>query len=97
MSTKNGLIYLFTRKYDPSTLRDDGTNLDVWYWTAVDFRTGAVVWETLVGTGGRFDSWVPGPALGPDETLYAGAYGGMIATTDAAGRAHRTVAGGRRH
>jgi len=94
MSTKNGLIYLFTRKYDPATLRDDGSNLDVWYWTAMDFRTGAVVWETLVGTGGRFDSWVPGPALGPDETLYVGAYGGMVATRDAE-LARRTAVVGR--
>jgi hypothetical protein len=75
MSTVTGLVYLFTREYDP-------TGLDVYYWTAVDFRTGDVVWSQLVGTGWLFDSYVPGPAVGPTGALYVGTYGGMVALRD---------------
>ena len=35
LSTGNGLLYTYTRKYD-------NNGLDVWYWTAQDFRTGKV-------------------------------------------------------
>jgi hypothetical protein len=33
----------------------DTTGLDVYYLTALDFRTGEVVWEKQVGTGFTFD------------------------------------------
>lgn len=75
MSTKTGLVYFFTRQYDTK-------RLDVYYWTAVDFRTGKTVWERQVGTGGLFDSYVPGPAIGPGGTLYVGTYGGVVALRD---------------
>jgi len=75
MSTRTGLVYLFTREYDE-------TGLDAYYWTAVDFRTGDVVWSQLVGTGALFDSYVPGPAIGPAGTLYVGTYGGLVALRD---------------
>jgi len=45
-------------------------------WTGVDFRMGKMVWSQLVGTGLLFDSYVPGPAIGPNGALYVGAYGG---------------------
>jgi hypothetical protein len=75
MSTKNGLMYLFTRTYDQS-------GLDVYYWTGVDFRTGERVWAQQVGTGPLFDSYVPGPAIGPTGALYVGTYGGFVAMRD---------------
>jgi len=75
LSTRTGLVYLFAREYD-------GTGLDVYYWTAVDFRTGQLVWAQLVGTGALFDSYVPGPAIGPSGALYVGTYGGFVAMKD---------------
>ncbi|MEI8334945.1 MAG: hypothetical protein WCH74_14005, partial [Chloroflexota bacterium] len=75
LSTGNGLVYAYTRKYDAA-------GLDVWYWTAIDFRTGKVVWERQVGTGSQFDAYWPLPIIGPDGTLYMSAYGGIIATSD---------------
>ncbi len=75
MSTGNGLVYTYTRRYDPN-----GTQ--VWYWTAVDFRTGNVAWERQVGTGPLFDAYWPIPLIGPTGTLYMSAYGGVIATAD---------------
>lgn len=73
LSTGNGLLYAYTRKYDA-----DG--LDVWYWTAIDFRTGRVAWEQQVGTGSQFDAYWPLPMIGRDGTLYMSAYGGVLAT-----------------
>lgn len=75
VSTKTGLVYLYTRKYDAA-------GLDVWYWTAVDFRTGATVWERQVGTGSQFDAYWPIPLLGPKGTAYMSAYGGITAIRD---------------
>jgi len=82
MSTKTGLVYLFTRKYDQTVTGYEPNGLDVYYWTAVDFRTGETMWERQVGTGPLFDSYVPGPAIGPTGTLYVGAYDGLIAMWD---------------
>jgi hypothetical protein len=82
MSTKNGLVYLFTRKYEQAVMGYGPNGLDVYYWTAVDFRTGETVWERRVGTGPLFDGYVPGPAIGPTGTLYVGTYGGIIAMWD---------------
>ena len=75
MSTRNGLVYTYTRRYDSN-------GLDVWYWTAVSFRTGRVMWERQVGTGSQFDAYWPIPLIGPNGSLYMSAYGGVIATAD---------------
>lgn len=56
--------------------------MDVWYFTAIDFRTGETVWEKLAGTGRWFDRYWPLPFLGPNETLYAAGYGGIFAVRD---------------
>jgi len=76
MSSKTGLIYLYTQKYDQTI---PGY---VYYWTAVDFRTGAIVWEQQVGTGPRFNSFLPGPAIGPTGALYVGLHDGIVSIRD---------------
>ena len=75
MSTETGLAYFYTKRYDV-------TGLDVYYWTAVDFRTGKIVWEQQIGTGSQFDTYVPGPAIGPTGALYVGVNGGFISMQD---------------
>lgn len=75
MTTETGLAYFYTKKYDE-------TRLDVYYWTAVDFRTGKIVWEQQIGTGSQFDTYVPGPAIGPTGALYVGVNGGFISMQD---------------
>ncbi len=75
MSTKTGLMYFYNR-------RDDQSGLDVYYWTAVDFRTGAIVWEQQVGTGPQFDTFLPAPTIGPNGLLYVGLYGGLLSLWD---------------
>ena len=75
LSAATGLVYMFTRKYD-------STGTQVWYWTAVDFRTGTLAWERQAGTGSQFDAYWPIPLLGPNGTAYMSAYGGITAIRD---------------
>ncbi len=82
MSTETGLAYFFARKYDHTVPGYEPDGLEVYYWTAVDFRTGEIVWEQQIGTGSKFDTYVPGPAIGPTGTLYVGVNGGFISMRD---------------
>lgn len=82
LSTRTGLVYFYTRKYDQNIPGYELYDLDVYYWSAVDFCTGEIIWERLVGTGLEFNSHYPGPAIGPSGALYVGAYGGIIEIKD---------------
>lgn len=77
LSTKTGLVYLYARRVDPKHPR-----LYVWYWTAVDFRTGRTVWQRLAGTGRRYDSWYPKLVIGPKGIGYVGTFDGLVALRD---------------
>ncbi len=79
MSNMTGLIYAVTRKYDTEGYEDPG--LDVYYFSAIDFRTGEVVWERLLGTGFGYDSFSE-VMIGPTGTAYLPQYGGLIAVRD---------------
>jgi len=77
LSTRTGLIYLYARKYDEQN--------QVWafYWTALDFQTGKVVWQKLAGTGHKkFETFWPALYVGQNETLYVGLFGGLAAMRD---------------
>jgi hypothetical protein len=74
LSTRNGLIYIYTRKME--------NNVDVYYMTALDFYTGAVVWEKKVGSGYSFDNFYEALLLGPDETIFMGVYDGLVTVRD---------------
>ena len=73
VSLATGLVYAYTK-----------TNLvtDPWYWTALDFRTGQLVWRSLAGTGIGFNNNYAGITLGRDGTAYLGTLGGIIALRD---------------
>jgi hypothetical protein len=73
LSTKTGLLCTVATKHD------DENDLYAYYWTALGFRTGRVVWQKLAGTGMDYDGFYPGLAIGPDQVLYVGGYGGMKA------------------
>jgi len=79
VSTKSGLLYLFTKDPDPVN-----TTSDAWFWTALDFRTGATVWKKLAGTGLQYNNHYAGIALSPKgkATAYVGAVGGIVAIRD---------------
>jgi len=77
LSTRTGLIYTYSRKYD------EQNEMWAYYWTALDFRTGEIVWEKMAGTGhAKFDTAWPALIVGPNETLYVGLYGGLAAIRD---------------
>jgi hypothetical protein len=55
----------------------DGGN----YFTAIDYRTGAVIWERQLGTGFNFDGFQV-DLIGPNGTAYVPQYGGLITVRD---------------
>jgi hypothetical protein len=79
VSTKTGLVYLYTKDPDPVN-----TTSDAWFWTALDFRTGTTVWKRLAGTGLPFNNHYAGIALSPKgkRTAYVGTVGGIVAVRD---------------
>jgi hypothetical protein len=83
LSTRTGLIYTISRELDMSKVdADHPFGLDVYYWTAVDFRTGETVWKKLAGTGSMYDSFYTGIGFGPNGALYTGGYGGFMTIRD---------------
>jgi hypothetical protein len=75
MSLSNGLIYTYTKPKGPGTT-------DVWYFTAIDFETGEVVFKQLAGYGIMYNNHYAGAYIGPDGTLYVGVLGGIVAMRD---------------
>jgi hypothetical protein len=73
LSLATGLVYAYTKTRAVT---------DPWYWTAIDFRTGQVVWRSLAGAGIGFNNNYAGLTLGPDGTAYLGTLGGIIAMRD---------------
>jgi len=73
-SIGNGLIYTYTLEPGSSS---------PWYWTALDFRTGKVVYKRLAGTGSvGYNNNYSGIAINPSGTEYVGVLGGIIAMRD---------------
>jgi len=77
VSARNGLVYTFTKDADPA----DAT-VDAWFWAALDFSTGQLVWKQLAGTGIVFNNHYAGIVIGPNRTAYVGAVGGLLAIRD---------------
>jgi len=76
LSLATGLVYAVTR--------DRVGLVDSWYLSALDFRTGDVVFEQRSGTAfGHNVNYAPA-SLGPDGTAYVGVLGGLVRIADAA-------------
>ena len=74
-SLPNGLVYVYEK--EP---REDGE--DLWYLTALDFRTGRTVWRFLAGEGlGHNNNYAP-VTIGPDGSAYVGVLGGLVRLAD---------------
>lgn len=74
-SLSTGLVYTYTKPADPE-------NDDLWYFTAIDFRTGATVYKRLAGEGLGFNNNYAPVSLGPDGAAYVGALGGLVRLAD---------------
>jgi hypothetical protein len=75
LSLASGLIYTYTK--------DDPSQDDPWYFTALDVRSGRVVYKRLAGSGLGFNNNYAPVTLGPDGTAYVGVLGGLVALSDA--------------
>ncbi len=75
MSLANGLIYTYTKPRGPATT-------DPWYFTAIDFKTGEIVWNVLAGIGILYNNHYAGAYLGPEGSLYVGVLGGIVMMRD---------------
>ncbi len=73
LSLRNGLVYTYAK--------DPGAS-DPWYWTALDFRTGRLVYQALAGTGIGYNNNYAGIAISPGGSEYVGALGGIVALRD---------------
>jgi hypothetical protein len=79
ISTRTGLIYLYTKDPDPVN-----PTSDAWFWTAIDYRDGHTVWKQLAGTGTGFNNHYAGLVIARrSRTAYLGALGGIVAIRDA--------------
>jgi hypothetical protein len=75
LSLASGLVYSYTKPQDAN-----GT--DAWYFTAIDFRTGATIYRRLAGTGLGFNNNFAPVSLGPGGIAYVGALGGLVMLRD---------------
>ncbi len=76
LSIGNGLVYLYTR------LQGTPDNIAAWYLTALDFETGATAFKIFTGTGMHWNNSYAPTTIGPDGTIYVGAFNGIIAVRD---------------
>jgi hypothetical protein len=73
LSLANGLVYTYTTQAGVS---------QPWHWTALNFRTGRVVYEVLAGHGAGYNNNYAGIAVSPAGTEYLGTLDGIIALRD---------------
>jgi hypothetical protein len=71
MALGNGLVYTYTTDASGD-----------WYWTALDYRTGKVVYRILAGNGLGYNNNYAGISISPTGTEYLGTLGGIIALRD---------------
>lgn len=74
-SLQTGLIYTYERPADP-------TGNQGYYWTAIDYRTGRVVFRRYAGSGLPFNNNYAGLAIGPSGAAYLGVIGGLVRLRD---------------
>lgn len=78
LSTKNGLVYLYTREYG-NGIPDSAV---AWYFTAVDFETGETVYKVFTGCGKNWNNSYGPITIGPNGTAYVGVFNGLISISD---------------
>ncbi len=80
LSTKNGIVYLYTREYG-NGIPD---NAVAWYLTAVDFETGETLFKVFTGCGRNWNNSYGPITIGPNGSAYVGVFNGLISITDTA-------------
>lgn len=72
LSTANGLLYSYTQD---EQLAMEGEY--IWYFTAIDFSTGEIVWRVRSGAGGTFNNNMAPTQISPSGMLYQLVIGGV--------------------
>jgi hypothetical protein len=75
VSLATGLVYTYAYNPGPAS---------PWYWTALDYRTGRVVYKVLAGNGIGYNNNYSGIAISPSGSEYVGTLGGIILLRDGA-------------
>jgi len=70
-----GLVYAYTKPAGPA-------QVDRWYFTAIDIRTGRTRWRRLTGTGIQWNNHYAWIYLGPDGAAYIATITGLIRIAD---------------
>jgi hypothetical protein len=85
-SAATGLVYVYSHPAAAEVRYRSAHpgNEDPWYLTALDLRTGCVVWSRFTGVGLGFNNNYAPISLGPDGTAYVGTLGGLVAVRDGA-------------
>ncbi|HJR89388.1 MAG TPA: hypothetical protein VJ782_04430 [Aeromicrobium sp.] len=76
-SLGNGLLYAYTK---PKLAK--ANEVDAWYFTAIDIRTGKTAWSRLTGTGIQWNNHYAAIYLGPDGAAYIATLAGLVRITD---------------
>lgn len=77
LSTANGLVYFYAR--EPIGLGAPHEITRAYYFGALNFSDGAMVFQTLVGTGAGFNDNYSPITIAPDGTAYVGVFAGIVA------------------
>lgn len=76
LSRGAGLLYGYAKE-------PDAFGRDIWYWTAIDWRTGATVYRVLAGIGPQWNNNWGVISIGPDGSGYMGTMSGLLRVRDA--------------
>jgi len=71
MALSGGLVYTYTTNASGD-----------WYWTALDYRTGRVLYKALAGNGLSYNNNYAGISVSPSGTEYLGTMGGIMTMHD---------------
>ncbi len=84
LSIGSGLVYIYTREDIPGNASDPQDKIDdqAYYFGALDYTSGKVVYKTLTGTGSKWNNNYAPITIGPDGTAYVGVFNGIISVKD---------------
>lgn len=75
VSTDDGLAYAWTKRHS-------WLGVDAWYLSAVELRSGRLVWARRVGLNALYDNRGGSVVLGPARAAYAPVLGGLVRVAD---------------
>ena len=75
VSVEDGFAYVWTKRHS-------WLGVDAWYLSALDLRTGRLVWARRTGLNPLVDNHGGAVALGPDRSAYVPVLGGIVRVAD---------------